>query len=583
MRFIKRLLLYVFSIVFSIVLLAFIAFSILKASFSSDTVKISPNSVLLLKFDKPVEELSIDNPFNLDAIDFSDYNRTIGLHDLKNTIDHAKNDPSIRGILLYMDYFKGGYASLEDVKNSLKDFKKSGKFIYSYSDFLEEKAYYITSLSDTIILNPTGIIELNGITSTKTFFKGTLDKLGIKAKIFRVGDYKSAVEVFNQKKPSKESIMQTQIYIDSLNDYFLRTISHNRDIEYTKIKNVSDSMLVRNSVDAINYKLINDTGYYETIINHIKSRINVSSEKDFNLVDYSIYRKSIRKDELIKDRIAVVVAEGEITLNNKNEISARRMTKLLRKLRNDDNIKAVVLRINSPGGSLIGSEMIWKEVSLLSSSKSVVASMGDVAASGGYYIALGCDTIVANPNTLTGSIGIFGIVFELSDAMNKKLGITFENVNTGFFSDFLYPTRDVTKEEEGIIQKSIEEGYQSFLNRVSMARNMSLEDAKNSASGRVFIASEAKERNLIDYIGDIDKAILLAASNASIDDYTLEFYPKKGNFFDQLKEELISTSLSYLGIYEKEKWLKYIVKEIDNLKRIQGKPQARIPYTIKLD
>ncbi|AKD03800.1 signal peptide peptidase SppA [Pontibacter korlensis] len=553
---------------------------------SKDEVKIADSSVLELKFDKPISERDPKDPFSELGLSFGGFSSTDGLDQIKASIRRAKNDDKIEGIFLNMTFVDAGMGKLEEIRKDLIDFKKSGKFIVSYTDLSTEKAYYLASVADKIYMNPMGTVEFNGMSSELYFFKRLLDKLNIEAQIFKVGTYKSAVEPFFLEKASEANREQLNSFLNSINNYQLKQIADSRGMTTEQLKEVQDNLLVRDPEDAKKYKLITDIGYYDEAISYMKEQMGIEEKEKLEMVQLSKYKKTRADGEIStsKNRIALVYAEGDIVDGEGDEdnIGGRRFADAIRDARLDENVKAVVLRISSPGGSALASDVIWREIQLTKKVKPVIASMSDVAASGGYYIAMGCDTIVAHPNTITGSIGVFGIVPNIQGFMNDKLGITVDHVNTGKFSDMPTLTRPMTAQEKEIMQHQINQIYEVFTSKAATGRNMTQDQLKEYASGRVWSGIEAKERNLVDMYGGLDEALAIAAKKAGIeDDYRLKELPARKSFLDefmsgmgsQAKEQAIKAEMGELYPFYK------LYKKASTLKGIQ----ARMPYELTVE
>ena len=581
---------YVLGTIVGLFIFFFISFLILlgiaASSASADEVTVAEGSVLELKLDKPISERDPDNPLAELGFSFGAFASTDGLDQIKAAIRRAKTDDNIEGIFLNMTFVDAGMAKLEEIRNELIEFKKSGKFVVSYTDLATEKAYYVASVSDKIYLNPMGTVEFNGMSSEMYFFKRLLDKLDIEAQIFKVGTYKSAVEPFFLEKASDANREQLNSFLNSINNYQLEQIAKSRGVDMAELKNVQDNLLVRDPEDARKYKLITDIGYFDQAISFMKEKTGIEDEEKIELVQLEKYKKV--KDNIkvstSKNRIAVIYAEGDIVDGEGDEgnIGSRRFADALRNARLDENVKAVVLRISSPGGSALASDVIWREVQLTKEKKPVIASMSDVAASGGYYIAMGCDTIVAHPNTITGSIGVFGVIPNIQGFLNDKMGITVDHVNTGKFSDTPTITRPMTAQEQEIVQTQIDQIYETFTSKAAKGRNMTQDKLKEYASGRVWSGIEAKQRNLVDVYGGLEEAIAIAAKKANIeDDYRLKPLPARKSFLDEIfssfgaqaKEQSIKAELGELYPYYK------LYKKVSNLHGIQ----ARMPYDLRVE
>jgi len=566
-------------------ILIFILVGVVASAGSEDEVTVEKNSVLELSLDKPIAERSGNDPFEELDIPLGGISGSYGLDDIKASIRHAKTNKNISGIYLNIEILTAGMATLQEIRDELLDFKKSGKFIVAYNDICSEKAYYLTSVADKQYLNPLGVIEFNGLSSEIEFYKGTLDKLDIKPYIFKVGTYKSAVEPFILEKMSEPSRLQTASFLNSLNNFSLQNIAKAKGKSFTEMKNISDQMLVRTPDDALKYGLVSNLGYYDEALTFIKKKMGLKEEDKIYLVNLKKYKKVAAQadEEYSKNRVAVIYAAGEIVNGegSSDNIGGTKFAEEIRKARKDKNVKAIVLRINSPGGSAMASDVIWREVTLAKKVKPVIASMSDVAASGGYYIAMACDTIVAHPNTITGSIGVFGMFANLEQFLKNKLGITVDRVNTGQYSDVPTLTRELTEPEKQIMQQSVERIYADFTTKAAQGRSMPVERLREVASGRVWSGLEAKERGLVDVFGDLDDAVKIAANRAGLkDEYRLKHLPEKKTFFAELMagmETRISTHFLQAELGE-------LYPHYENLKKIKQMQgiQARLPYNLDI-
>ncbi|SET70698.1 signal peptide peptidase SppA [Hymenobacter actinosclerus] len=503
---------------------------------SDKTVTVAKNSVLELKLDKPIGERGFENPL---AGFTGGQASTLGLHELKTAIRRATKDDDIKGVFLNLELVQGGMASLEEIRHELLEFKKSGKFIVSYADAQSEKSYYLASVADKLYLNPQGTLEFNGLSSEPTYFKNLFDKLGVEVQIFRVGTYKSAVEPYFRTSMSDSARLQTSTFLNSLNNALLADVAASRSIAPARLKVISDSMLVHNADDAKRLKLVTDLGYYDQATDYMKGKLGLKKDAKLSLLDLGDYAKN-NEDDLGSgtDKIAVVYAEGDIVTGKggNSSIGSTRFAEAIRKARLDDKVKAVVLRINSPGGSSLASDIIYREVMLTKKVKPVIASMSDVAASGGYFIAMGCDTIVAHPTTITGSIGVFGVLPNLGPFLSDKIGITTDRVTTGKFSDFPTVTRALTPYETQQFQAEINRIYADFTTKAAAGRNMPVERLRRFASGRVWSGTDAKARGLVDVLGSMDDALRIAARRAKLKegDYRIQQLPRQKTFAEEI-------------------------------------------------
>jgi len=586
MQFIKTVIAVIFGVFVSFFGILFILVAIgtmlgSQAQESQETV--SENSVLKLNLNMQISELAPEDPLQELPLpeDFKQQAK-LSLPDIKAAILKAKDDENIKAIQLQASNVAAGMPVLEEIRTALEDFKTSKKPIYAYGEYFTEKSLYLVSVADRIFLNPTGSLELNGLSAEIMFFKGFFEKIGVKPEIFRVGTFKSAVEPFMLTQMSEENRMQTTQFLTQMYEVYLEKVSKARQIPLDSLRHISQKMLVRLPKDALTYKLVTDIGYMDEFEKVIKDHLKIKEKDKISYVSLSKYAKNATGN-YSKNKIAVVVAEGEIVQGKgqDDQIGGDKIAEELRKARLNDDIKAVVLRINSPGGSLTGSDVIWREISLFKGKKPIIASMSDVAASGGYYIAMACDTIVAHPHTLTGSIGIFGILFNAQDLLTNKLGFTFDKVSTGDFSDLGTMSRSMNEGEKQIIQNSVNEGYETFTSKAAKGRKMDIEKLKSVASGRVWTGSQAKENGLVDVLGSLEDAVALAAKSAGVEkEYRVRYYPVQEDFMSKF---LKSTENSVKSYQEKNAFgeLYPYLKEVQKISQNQG-VQARLPYILEI-
>ncbi|WP_341227977.1 signal peptide peptidase SppA [uncultured Arcticibacterium sp.] len=550
-------------------------------SSSDSVVTVKENSVLELNLNQLiVEDAPSEDPL---AVLFENGPSKVGLVSLKSAILNAKEDPNIKGIFLDSGYPQASFGTLEELRNVLEEFKESGKFIYAYSEVMSEQAVYINSVADRIFLNTAGGLEFNGLYGEVTFFKGLFDKIGVKPLVFKVGDYKSAVEPFIRTNMSDANREQVTSYITSIADHIYHQVAESRGMTDEEIKAILNDN-ISSSKDALERKLITDVGYFDEFEAALREALEIEKDDKINFISAEKYGKAKKmiKSGDRNQRIAVIVGQGSIVSGEgTNEvIASESWIKELRKAAKDKKVKAIVLRINSGGGSALASDIMWREVQLAKKEKPVYASMGDYAASGGYYMAMGCDTIFANPTTITGSIGIFGMLVNTEELLNNKLGITFDGVESHEHSNFPSLVGDMSDVEKMMIQKSVNEGYEEFTSKAAEGRNMSIEDLKSVASGRVWTGLQAKENGLVDVLGSLEDAIQLAAENVGIqDDFQVRYYPKAKSEIEFLMEKL--SEQSSLKLDQKLGILAPYLKEINELQKME-KLQARMPYEIKI-
>ncbi len=550
---------------------------------SSEAPSVSDNSVLYLNLNGVVAERVAEDPFQ--EILPQDGPQPLGLLSFLEAIAFAKEDTKIKGIYMEHGFIAGGNASLQEMRDAIIDFKSSGKFVYSYGEFMSEADYYLASAADSVFLNPEGSVEFNGFSAGISFFKGTFDKLGIEPQIFRVGEFKSAVEPFIRKDLSEENEMQISSFINSVYDYYVQQVAESRNIDIDQLMKVSDSMLVRLPKDAVTYGLVDKLSYEDEVKDLIRDQLEIGEDDKIKFVSYKKYEKyaEMESAQYSSNRVAVIVASGDIVMGNgtPDNIGAEKFAREIKKARENDRVKAIVLRVNSPGGGLTASDIIWREIMLTKGKKPIIASMSDLAASGGYFISMPCDTIIAQPNTITGSIGIFGMLFNMEEFLEDKLGITNEVVNTGEFSDLFTVTRPLSAYEKSIIQMGVEKGYDTFVTKAAAGRDMSLEDLKAVAGGRVWTGEQALANGLVDALGSFQDAVDIAAAVADIsDDYKVSYYPPKETFLDQVlkkSQEQISLRLLEANFGE----LAPYIQKVKNLNQYKG-IQARMPYELHM-
>lgn len=544
-QFLKFTLASIVGVMIAGLLLLFITIGIISAMVSSSdqTVQIESNTVLMLKFDHQIVDRAKKNP--LEGLDFGMFQgqKTVGLNDLLDCIRKAKTDPNIRGIYLNPSDIQAGMATVEEIRGALKDFKTSGKFIYAYGDQFSQKAYYLVTIADSVMLNPQGAVDFRGLGGERTFYKKGLEKLGVEMQIVRHGKFKSAVEPFLLDKMSPENRLQTETYLKSIWNDMLTDISASRKLSFDELNDIADMVATFRKADFAKKKnLVDRLKYKDQVIDDLKKLTSTSERDDVKAVDIFKYIKVPEKREqkgLARQKIAVIYASGDIDAGVSDDgINSEELSKTIREARRDSSIKAIVLRINSPGGSAFGSEVIWREVKLAAATKPVIASMGDVAASGGYYIACAADTIMADPTTITGSIGIFGMIPNFQKLMTDKLGITSDVVMTNEHSDMISVTRPMSTFERELMQQTIEEGYDTFISRVGEGRKLSKAAVDSIGQGRVWAATSAKEIKLVDTFGGLTDAIALAKKMAKLDNYRIVNLPKLKDPFDEILKEL---------------------------------------------
>lgn len=581
MNFLKNMLAALVALIIFSVVGFFIILGVFSALSAEKPVEVEANSVLHLKLDRPIDEVEQQNP--LEEL-FPVAPEILGLVQVKEAIAKAKSDDNIKGIYLAAPILMAGIATVEELRQALIDFKSEGKFVVSYGEFYTEGAYYLASVADKIYLHPEGSLEINGLAANLAFFKGMFDKLEIEPQVFRVGDFKSAVEPFIREDMSEENRTQLRSLLNSVNDQMMNNMAKSRNMTLEQVQEISSKMLVRNPQDAKELAMVDDLLYLDQVKDQLKELVGTGEEDELEMISYSNYRKSYSSYKSSRNKVAVIVASGDIVpgKGDMDNVGSDKFAKEIRKARENDDIKAIVMRINSPGGSFIASDVMWRELKLASEVKPVIASMSDVAASGGYYLAMACDTIMAQPNTITGSIGIFSIIFNAQGFLNNKLGVTTDEVATGEISTLYTMSRPLSEEQKRIIQKDTDEGYETFVTKAAEGRGMSVDDIKAIASGRVWSGLQALDNGLIDQLGGIDDAIALAAEKAGVaDDYKVRYYPEKKPFLEQLLSDLEGEAKTKFMKEELSDLYPYL-RQYEKVKNLRGL-QARLPFELRLE
>ena len=581
MAFLRNLLatvtgLFIFS--FGGFLLLVIAFFILSAG---DEVYVEDQSVLVLELKGELKEQGAEDVFQ-ELVPFG-ISKEVGLLPLIRNISEAKEDDRIEGIYLKPQYLQGGYGQFEELRQALLDFKSSGKFIYAYGEYLSESDYYLASVADEIYLNPQGDIEFNGLSASITFYKGLFEKLGVEPEVFRVGNFKSAVEPYTRKNLSEANKLQLTELITQLNNVYLENVAKSRGIPFQGLEEIQYNMKVQVPEEALTYGLVSKVAYEDEIKSLIAQTIQESNPNDVNYLSFREYNSTLDDSDQSANKIAVIIGDGEIVMEGDDSeyIVGRKYANRIRKARENESVKAIVLRINSPGGSMTASDIIWREVEKTRGVKPIIASMSAVAASGGYYMAMNCDKIVSQPNTLTGSIGIYSILFDASDLLNNKLGITTDGVKTGKYSDHITVSRPLNNEEKEILQKGLDRGYKTFITKAAAGRGVTPERINELGGGRVWAGNQAQQNGLVDELGNYQDAIELAALAADISgDFDIVYYPKQMDFFQQVFNQ-IEEEVHIRFIGSTENGIAAEIRELNKLKKMNG-VQARMLGNIEI-
>lgn len=553
----------------------------LSTSLSKDDVTVKENSILVIDLSQAIPERSSNNPLSgLSPLGMGNENAT-GLDDILLAINEATTDDNIKGILIETSYSPNSYATLAEVREALIQFKESGKFIYAFAEMMEEHAYYLASVATKIYLHPTGDMLFKGNSYTVTYLKGLLDKLGVEAQLIRHGKYKSAGEPLIADRMSDANREQILSFTSSIYNAYMSQIASSRKINDSTLLMIAAQLKVQTADDAVTYGLIDSLKYKDELETELKELMGIEQKKDLNYISMSDYASTISTvNTETKNKIAVIYATGEIVSGESDDetMGSESMVKALVKARKDSSVKAVVLRINSPGGSALASDVIWREVVLTKQTKPVIVSMGAVAASGGYYIAAPADVIVAEPTTITGSIGVFGVIPNAQKLLNEKMGVKFEKVTIGEFADIGSFDRPLKPAETAIIQNMIDRIYTNFIKCVATGRNLTVEQVDAIAQGRVWSGKDALSIGLVDTLGGIKTALAIAAERANIESYKTLSLPYQKDPIEQLMKNFkTSTQTHALKNELGEFYPVYIqLKHVLNYRGVQ----ARLPFDV---
>jgi protease-4 len=583
MFFASLLAMIVAGIVIIIVFIAIIVGLVSKASHEK-VVKVDANSVLVVNLEKHFHEQGQSNSI---AAFTHDESYTGGLYDMTHAIKYAKTDENVKGILIKLNRGTNGWASLQQLRMALADFKLSRKFVYAYGEGISQGAYFVGSVADSVYLNPVGGFDLKGFATILAFFKGTLDKLEVKPEIFYAGKFKSATEPFRAEKMSEPNREQIQAFQKDIWNEFVQAAAQHTHTSEADINSLTASGAIQFPADAMKYKLVDGLLYWDEMENRLREKTGTKATEDVKYVSMDEYSSKVKYDGKPSDKkIAVVFAEGTIIDGEQGEeyeIAAKTFIETIRKVKKDDKIKAVVLRINSPGGSALASDVILRELKLLKEKKPFIVSMGDYAASGGYYIASEADSIFALPNTITGSIGVFSMLFDYEGLAKNKLGITFDGVKNAPYADVPTFARALNEDESKRMQNSVDNIYEIFKGHVSKGRRISMADVDSIAQGRVWTGTQALKIKLIDGLGNLDRAIKSAAAMANISDYKLSTYPEPADKMDILLHKIKNNtgSESIKAGLKKELGESYEwVEKIKALKDMNGKLMMAMPFVL---
>lgn len=567
--------LFVFSIGGFMLLIGF------AAAFSSDeAVTVPTNAVLVIDLNDNFTEKEVSDPFtelmNPGTGKIPSLTTMIGL------IQHAKKDSNIKGIYIKCQQNSNGYASSEELRKALVDFKKSNKFIFAYGETISQKGYWVGNVANQIYTHPQGGLEFSGFSLETVFLKGMLDKLDVEMQVFYAGKFKSATEPFRYTKMSDANKQQTGVWLNGLYDHFINSVASARQITPEKLKVMANEAKIQSAQDALSNGLVDGLIYDDQLKKMIAKKLKGIKENDIPFVSVKEYAKSVPLRGTGAGKIAVVYADGDIVMgkNVKDAIASDDFRMLLQKIRADESIDALVLRVNSPGGSALASDIIWREIELIKGKIPVIVSMGDVAASGGYYIASGADSIYADANTITGSIGVFTVIPNISGFMNNKLGISFDGVKTAPYADAPSATRPLNMMEQKMLQSGVDSIYHTFKSRVSKGRKKSMDYVDSIAQGRVWLGSDAINVGLVDRIGTLNDALASAAKMAKLKGYSIKQFPESKSFLEDLIEDYkdyvkVKSIESEIGVNQ---W--QIFQNLKTVQQMVGAPQARMPIFV---
>ena len=569
-------------------LVVFLIFmGIIAASTSKEVAEVKENSLLVTKFNAQILDRTNEDPFALLFSGNFMYDETMGLNQILKDLDKAKTDENIEGIFMNLGVVSAGIATLGEIREAMQDFKESGKFIYAYSNAYTQKSYYLASVADSVFMTPEGMFLFNGMSAEVMFYRKALEKVGVEMQVIRHGSYKGAVEPFLRDDLSKENREQIESYVGALWGKIIEDISESRGISEQKLNQIADELATIDSEKLLETGMVDGLIYYDEMLTLMKKKLNVEEKDDLEAVSLKKYKDVTVKEkkEYTKDKVAVIYAMGSVVDGNAGEgyISGERISKAIRKARRDKSVKAIVFRINSGGGSGSASDVIHREVMLAAKEKPVVASMGDVAASGGYYIAAPADTILAGPGTITGSIGVFGLFPNVQKLMNDKIGISTDVVKTNKNSNILTAMDPLDQNERVIVQKMIDDFYTNFVTIVAEGRGKSYDEIDAIAGGRVWAGVNALELGLIDMYGGLEKSIEVAAEMAGLENYRVQNLPVLEDPMTAIMNQLTGGSMVRADrILKRELGEEYgHYKKIQEIRNMHG-IQAIMPYEIEI-
>jgi protease IV len=576
----------VFAVLFALFIFCILGFFILvgiiASASSSDKPTVGSKAVLVLDMSSKYKEQKLDNPLAFLAKD--DIDDAPSLYDVVRMLHFAKNDSSVKGMYILCANNPNGYAASEEIRKAVLDFKSSKKFVIAFGETISQKGFYIASAADKIFCHPEGGVDWSGFSTSMLYLKGLLEKLDIQPQIFYAGKFKSATEPLRETQMTEANRLQTGVWLGDLYTHFIKAVADSRKMDTATLRALAVNGSIQTANDALKNNLVDGLKYDDELKASINQKLLAGKNEKINFVSLGDYEKSADFRQSGDEKIAIVYADGDIVggKGDNESVGSDAFRSLIRKLRLDNDIKAIVFRVNSPGGSSLASDIIWREISLARKSKPVIVSMGDVAASGGYYIACNADSVFANANTITGSIGVFSIVPNFQSFFKNKLGITFDGVKTAPYADMGNSDRPLTETEKRFMQSSVDSIYHTFKSRVAEGRKKDIGYIDSIAQGRVWTGNRAITVGLVDRIGTMQDAVVCAAKMAKLDSYFVKEYPEKKNVLEQLMDNYkksVSTKLmkGEMGVQEYE-----MMKQVQSVKKMVGVPQSRLPFSLDL-
>lgn len=578
-------------IVFAIAMAAAVAGALASGGgFGGGTTTIDKNSVLRIRLDQPLHDRGDDNQLNLDFGPFKGMSR-LGLNQVLADLEHAKTDDRIKGIFLDLTMVQAGFASMSEIREKILDFRKaSGKPVIAYGEYYTQATYYIASAADEVYLVPEGELDFRGLHSEMMFFKGMFDKLGIEVQFIKGSNnkYKSFGEAFTEDKMTPANREQIKRLLGSVWGHYLTTISQTRSIDTLRLNNIADSLLIQHPSDAMTYGLIDGVKYRDEVLGILRTKTGLAADDEIHFAELGSYTRVVRKALKARAKepvVAVVYAQGGISSGESgdDDIGSETVSDAIRAAREDSTVKAIVLRVNSPGGSGLASDVIWRETQLCKEQgKTLVVSMGDLAASGGYYISCAAQKIYAEPTTITGSIGVFGMIPNMKGFFNDQLGITFDGDKTNHYADILTVSRPLREDELRIFHGWVDHFYETFKQRVADGRGMTVQQVDSIARGRVWSGLDGKAIGLVDEIGGLEQAIAGAAQLAGLNEYRTVDYPEEKDVLKELLRDLNTDAKAWVAgeVFGPDVVLMGQFAKVRELRDLAG-IQARMPYTIE--